>query len=622
MRISRLQIKNFKSIRELLIEEVDYACILVGKNNTGKTVVLDAIRAVIGEYCICERDFNDKGRQIEIAVDLEITKEDMEILHERGIVSKYKVYSVWEKDFYSKLPSYQKGSLKFTFVASIDGRIFYEDGFKKNNLKIKEVLPKVYYIDHSRNVEEMEKDFLQVQTAEERNNMSSSSCMFDAAKQCRHCFQCINIICKKTSEELTTIETAKLLEYKLYQTNMGNFSATLNKCFHHNSGKNDEIEYRYDFDLDKVFHIETILHNNGLKREQSIHELGAGTKSIYLLSLLEAYIAGETSVPSIIILEEPEIYLHPQLQKAAGEVLYKLSKKNQVIFSTHSPNMLYNFSGRQIKQILLDEEYYTICREDEQIDEILDDLGYAANDLMNVSFVFIVEGKQDRSRLPLVLEKYYSEIYNEEGKLQRISIITTNSCTNIKTYANLKYMNQVYLKDQFLMIRDSDGKKPEYLVKQLCSYYSNRSEEDRAALPRVTPKNVLVLKYYSFENYFLEPKVMTKIGVVKSEEEFYNILYKKYKDYLYRLPSVKRMQRIIGKRISTKKDIKENIENFRIFVRGHNLYDIFYGKYRGDEETEILKRYIEVAPRDTFKDILNAIDRFVYFDNRKKEKSL
>lgn len=48
-----------------------------------------------------------------------------------------------------------------------------------------------------------------------------------------------------------------------------------------------------------------------------------------------------------------------------------------------------------------------------------------------------------------------------------------------------------------------------------------------------------------------------------------------------------------------------------------NLYDIFYGRFRKNE-TEILKSYIEEAPRDTFKDILDAIDRFVYFENRKK----
>ena len=48
MKISSLRVKNFKSIRDFVLEEVDYACILVGKNNTGKTVVLDAIRAEMG----------------------------------------------------------------------------------------------------------------------------------------------------------------------------------------------------------------------------------------------------------------------------------------------------------------------------------------------------------------------------------------------------------------------------------------------------------------------------------------------------------------------------------------------------------------------------------------------
>lgn len=41
MKISNLRIRNFRSIRDLRLDEVDYACILVGKNNTGKTVVLD-----------------------------------------------------------------------------------------------------------------------------------------------------------------------------------------------------------------------------------------------------------------------------------------------------------------------------------------------------------------------------------------------------------------------------------------------------------------------------------------------------------------------------------------------------------------------------------------------------
>lgn len=600
------------------IEEIDYACIFVGKNNTGKTVILDAIRAITGSYQIKKEDFFSLEKPIEIEVSLEITEEDLKLLFENRIISKYKNYEQWITDFQNKLPTFQDNKLDFIYIHYSNGRTLYQDKRKKSNKYIPFVLPKICYIGCDRNISEIEKSFLPLQTG--IKNLNFHKCIFTKGKDCTHCFQCRKIIENKKVEDLTAIETAKLLEYKLYLLHMGKFLESVNQCFQRNTGKAQEINYQFKFDIEEVFHVETLLESHDRDRIENIEQVGAGTKSLYILSLLEAYIKEETSIPSIVMMEEPEIYLHPQLQKAAGEVLYKLSKKNQVIFSTHSPNMLFNFSTRQIKQVILDRDYYTVVREGEEIDDILDDLGYTANDLMNVSFVFIVEGKQDRNRLPLLLEKYYSEIYDESGKLQRISIITTNSCTNIKTYANLKYINQLYLKDQFLMIRDSDGKKPEYLVKQLCNYYNNRQQEEQGAIPRVTPKNVLILKYYSFENYFLDPKVMAKIGIIKNEEEFYNILYKKFKDYLYRLTSVKRMQRIIGKRINSKKDIIDNMESFKIFVRGHNLFDIFYGKYRGEEETAILKQYVEEAPKECFQDILNAIDKFVYFENRKKDE--
>lgn len=77
----------------------------------------------------------------------------------------------------------------------------------------------------------------------------------------------------------------------------------------------------------------------------------------------------------------------------------------------------------------------------------------------------------------------------------------------------------------------------------------------------------------------------------------------------------------LGITIDSREDIIANMENIRIYVRGHNLYDIFYGRYKGEREREILNRYIEEADRDTFKDILDAIDSFVYFENKKTDSS-
>ncbi len=614
MQIKSLTIKNFKSIKEIRIDDIENALILVGKNNTGKTIILDAIRAVGGDYVVKESDFNESKQNIEIGVTLEITEEDLEQFHTQCMVSNYKRFESWKRSFYEKLPSYQNGLLEFVCVIHQSGKKRYDDGFNKNNRYISEVFPKLYFIDTARNVESFQEDMLVFQNADALVRMHSKSCMFDSSKECQHCFQCIGLINQKKPEELQLHETARLLEYKMYQLNLSDFSDKVNANYHKNGGV-EEIRYTMSFDMEKVFDIKAEAWHEEAKHLSEVNHLGNGMRSIYMLSLLETYIEDEKLLPSIIIVEYPELFLHPSLQKTASKILYQLSKKNQVIFTTHSPNMVANFTSGQLCQIYLDREGYSSVRRDTDLDDVLNDLGYSANDFLNVDFVFIVEGKQDQSRLPLLLEKYYSEVQNEKGELSRISILTTNSCTNIKTYANLKYMNQLYLRDQFLMIRDGDGKNREELAEQLCEYYRKSYKHDDK-LPRVTRDNVLVLKYYSFENYFLNPKIMAELGIVKTEEAFWQILFSKWKKYLYKLASGRRLVQVLGKRIETIKDLKENFEEFKIYMRGHNLYDIFYGRYRG-REREILKQYIEIAPREDFKDILDAIDRFVYFENRK-----
>ena len=615
MQITSVHIKNFKSIRDMEIQNVENALILVGKNNTGKTGVLDAIRAVAGAYEVTEEDFNEKKQNIEITMTLAITPEDLASFHRGGVVSQYKRFDAWLHDFETKLPSYKEGSLKFTYQVNWNGVVRFKDGYRKNNRYIRDIFPRLYYIDSERDLNQFQNDLLLFQEDDQLSKLRTQVCMFDSARECNQCFKCIGLINQKKPEDLQIYETAKLLEYKMYQLNLNNFAERVNDNYRKNGGY-EEIRFSLNCNPCELFKVTAETYHVDRGKLSPINNLSNGMKSLYMLSLLETYTEDEKRIPSIVIVEDPEIFLHPQLQKISSEILYRLSKKNQVIFTTHSPSMLFNFTRRQIRQVVLERDGYSVVRDRTDIDAILDDLGYGANDLLGVSFVFIVEGKQDKSRLPLLLEKYYSEIYDEEGNLSRISIITTNSCTNIKTYANLKYMNQVYLRDQFLMIRDGDGKNPEELAGQLCRYYDDRSLEDVDKLPKVTRKNVLILKYYSFENYFLNPKVMAKLGVVEDEDAFYQTLFDKWKEYLYRLKSGKQFAEAVGKDMESPEDLKVHMEEFKIYMRGHNLYDIFYGPYK-KQEGELLKRYIDLAPREDFSDILDAIDKFVYFESRK-----
>ena len=616
MQIQSIRISNFKSIRELEINEIENALILVGKNNTGKTVVLDAIRGVVGDYKVKETDFNQSKQNIEIGMTLELNQADLAYFHDHGIVSRYKRFDFWEKDFCEKLPSYQNGLLSFTCVINFNGQIRYLDGYHKNNRYIPMVLPRLHFIDTTRNIKSLQDELLVARSSKDLAQLQDNVCMFDSTKECNRCFSCIGLINKKRTEELQLHETARLLEYKLYQLNLGELARKINENYRKNGGV-EQILYNPRCDMDKMLNVGVEAWHEESGRQSPVEHLGNGMKSIYMLSLLETYIEDEEVTPSVIMVEYPELFLHPSLQKSASKILYKLSKKTQVIFTTHSPNMVANFTGGQICQMVLDRDGYSKARRNADIDDVLNDLGYSANDFLNVDFVFIVEGKQDKTRFPLLLNKYYSDVHDKNGELSRISIITTNSCTNIKTYANLKYMNQLYLRDQFLMIRDGDGKDPEELAGQLCKFYSEQNKHDIDRLPRVRRQNVLILKYYSFENYFLNPKVMTELGIVKSEDKFWKILFSKWQQYLHRIKSGKHLIEVLGKDIESIEELKEHYEEFKIYMRGHNLYDIFYGRYR-DNEYELLSKYLEIAPKEDFKDILDAIDSFVYFDSRKR----
>ena len=158
--------------------------------------------------------------------------------------------------------------------------------------------------------------------------MCSSVLMFNQAKKCNYCFSCIGLIEKKAPGELDVFETAKLLDYKLYQLNLDDFARRVNQSFRKNGGR-DQILYSMNRDVEHMLHVTTEFRNPAQNLARPISRMGKGMRCIYLFSLLEAYTEIEENLPSIILIEDPEIFLHPRLQKVSGEILYRLSRKNQ-----------------------------------------------------------------------------------------------------------------------------------------------------------------------------------------------------------------------------------------------------------------------------------------------------
>lgn len=98
---------------------------------------------------------------------------------------------------------------------------------------------------------------------------------------------------------------------------------------------------------------------------------------------------------SICLLEEPEINLHPRLQRLLLKRIEEISTDNelQILLSTHSPTMINASSSDQISI------YHTQGKKVDILDnekKLLDDLGYKASDIFQTNCVIWVEGPSDR----------------------------------------------------------------------------------------------------------------------------------------------------------------------------------------------------------------------------------
>ena len=79
-------------------------------------------------------------------------------------------------------------------------------------------------------------------------------------KNAGNCFSCIGLIEKKAPAELDAFETAKLLDYKLYQLNLDEFARKVNQNYKKNGGQ-DEILYSMNRDVERMLKVTTEIHN-------------------------------------------------------------------------------------------------------------------------------------------------------------------------------------------------------------------------------------------------------------------------------------------------------------------------------------------------------------------------
>jgi putative ATP-dependent endonuclease of OLD family len=331
MKIERIEIENFKTLENVSIDFDGYFTAISGKNNAGKTTVIKAIKSI---FKGSEKEFSFFDDDDDLTYSGSKTQwvtnnDDVKLTH---CISVSKIEDPGLHSFVKKIAELDdlKPEFKLKVIVSLN-----EKGEKNTSICIEgeeigkyetgEIfqrlsLSNIIFLHNSTGV-----------TSKLFNRMGSSS--FHEM-----------ILSKDEKEELKKEQERIGKKVKKFaQEHRGELSGLLGK-----------LEDKYEVELtvfDGMFRnsvpLGINLKDKGL--EVPLDDWGAGTQnrtkimmSILSASRIKKEINDENRVTPIIIIEEPESFLHPAAQAEFGRVIRGLSRELgiQIIITTHSPYML------------------------------------------------------------------------------------------------------------------------------------------------------------------------------------------------------------------------------------------------------------------------------------------
>src|SRR5699024_7013903 len=182
---------------------------------------------------------------------------------------------------------------------------------------------------------------------------------------------------------------------------------------------------------------------------RNFDSLGHGAQRAVQMALIRFLaerdkVRGESSSRKFLLIEEPELYLHPQAITFLSQALKKLSKgRYQIIFATHSPIMISPKDIGVTALIRKDDENGTYRQNtlNEAIDKVLDGKGIAdkmfalenSSQLLFADSILLIEGKTEKKLIPKLFESYY-DLSSFQTK---VAFINRNEAPGVKNAAEI-----------------------------------------------------------------------------------------------------------------------------------------------------------------------------------------
>ena len=316
MKIEKVHIKNIKGIKDLELSfkknnKILDVIVLAGVNGSGKTTILESIKDFFNNTNI-NYDEPEKSN-----VNLDIFFEEFEKMNIEEAEKSSNNYKQPLWNFFNALQSYQYEK-------------YNNNGLYQNLIaKRFDNPPKIIYVPAENKFEEI---------------------------------QTYSTTLSKEYKFINTINSNVIRDIPSYIATKRNYLATIeedltmkeitNKVVNEINGIFDILEL--DVKLKGFSKDEKAMpvFENSAGEEFDINDLSSGEKQLFLRTLSIKMLEPKNS---IILIDEPELSLHPKWQQRIIEVYKKIGENNQIIIATHSPHILGSVSSENIFILYRDE---------------------------------------------------------------------------------------------------------------------------------------------------------------------------------------------------------------------------------------------------------------------------
>lgn len=311
MKITKIHIQNYKSIKNLEIAPSPKLNVLIGENGTGKSNIFEAINWLLGPTY---PTFNATTKQ-----DHYLGEENNMILIRLYFEDSYLLELNESKDKYqfsiSQNGNYQKnlGTLRESFCSAYVG----------TERQIVDYLPSNRWSLLGRILLDVNKRFLDELTEDGEAKSDRLKRELDRIRD-----GLLFSVKGKDGTDIMKKFTAVLQDESAQQMNMKPSDFQLNFNL-------------YDpWNFYKTLQILVKEPDIGLQFQAS--QLGAGAQASITIAILRAYSEIKLGGGNPIFIDEPELFLHPQAQRNLYKILRKLADKSniQIFYITHSPYLL------------------------------------------------------------------------------------------------------------------------------------------------------------------------------------------------------------------------------------------------------------------------------------------